>query len=133
MAGKAGERDTLLNLLVPREQRQLREEAEASAAFLAKIAALLEAAEREALAGPARSELPDRAEFTGKVLPADLAEFITGTSSTANTFVHSSAVEIGELIGKNLDATEPPHRDFVRIEGAPPAEPRRASSVGKSE
>jgi hypothetical protein len=57
---------------------------------------------------------------TGKFLSTGLAEFITHTSSIANTFIQSSAAEIGRLIGKELEATEA-------------AEPRRASSVSKSE
>jgi len=54
----------------------------------------------------APSELPDVATFTGKVLSTGLAEFITHTSSIANTFVQSSAAEISEIIGKELEATE---------------------------
>lgn len=68
----------------------------------------------------APSEPPDRVYITGKVLSAGLAEFITTTSMTANAFVRSSAAEIGELIGKELEATEA-------------AESRRASTVSKSE
>jgi hypothetical protein len=62
---------------------------------------------------------PPAEVVTGKVLSTGLAQFITHTSMIANTFVQSSAAEISELIGKELEATEA-------------AEPRRASTVSKS-
>jgi hypothetical protein len=111
MPGK--EREELTHFLAehPDVDRRLREAAE----HVKEAAAEVE----EAL-GQAPSSEPPVEVVTGKFLSTGLAEFITHTSSIANTFIQSSAAEIGRLIGKELEATEA-------------AEPRRASSVSKSE
>ena len=112
MPGKEREELTHFFAEHPDVGRRLREAAEHAKEAAAEV--------EEVVGQMASSEPPDRADFTGKVLSAPLAGFITVISSTANTFIQSSAAEIGRLIGKELEATEA-------------AEPRRASSVSKSE
>jgi hypothetical protein len=63
---------------------------------------------------PAGRQLEASARFAAEstfkaqaeVLPAEISQFITATSSAANTYVQSSVIEIGELIGRELEATE---------------------------
>jgi len=127
MPGK--EREELTHFLAehPNVDRRLREAAEHLKEATAEV--------EEVLGQTAPSEPPDVAEVpevqagpsepptevvTGKVLSTGVAEFITHTSMIANTFVQSSAVEISEIIGKELEAIEA-------------ADPRPASTVSKSE